>query len=147
MRTLTLVQPWATLIALGAKTIETRSWYTPYRGPLYIHAGKNVDGVVMMGESEAAKAFRQALRAGGFDRATDVPRGVIVCQCVLSDVRMIARGYEPPATERLFGNYQPGRYAWHLTDVQPVVPIPARGSLGLWECDLTATIIERTGTA
>lgn len=39
LRTLTLHQPWATLVALGVKTIETRSWRTHYRGPVAIHAG------------------------------------------------------------------------------------------------------------
>lgn len=38
MKALTLHQPWASLIALGVKTIETRSWSTSYRGPLAIHA-------------------------------------------------------------------------------------------------------------
>lgn len=40
MKMLTLHQPWASLIACGVKTIETRSWSTDYRGPLAIHAGK-----------------------------------------------------------------------------------------------------------
>ena len=40
MKALTLTQPWATLVAMGAKRIETRSWTTNYRGPLAIHAGK-----------------------------------------------------------------------------------------------------------
>lgn len=35
---LTLWQPWASLIAVGEKWIETRSWSTPYRGALAIHA-------------------------------------------------------------------------------------------------------------
>lgn len=39
MKALTLHQPWASLVALGVKTIETRSWATRYRGPLAIHAG------------------------------------------------------------------------------------------------------------
>lgn len=38
MKALTLHQPWATLVALGVKTIETRSWSTRYRGRLLIHA-------------------------------------------------------------------------------------------------------------
>lgn len=38
-RALTIRQPWASLIALGVKTIETRSWRTDYRGPLVIRAG------------------------------------------------------------------------------------------------------------
>lgn len=38
MRCLSLWQPWATLVAIGAKHFETRSWLCHYRGPLAIHA-------------------------------------------------------------------------------------------------------------
>jgi hypothetical protein len=40
VRALGLDQPWASLIAAGIKTIETRDWSTTYRGPLAIHANK-----------------------------------------------------------------------------------------------------------
>ena len=39
MRVLTIKEPFATLISLGIKTTETRSWRTNYRGEIYIHAG------------------------------------------------------------------------------------------------------------
>jgi hypothetical protein len=45
MKGLTLTQPWATLIAIGAKRIETRSWSTSYRGPIAIHAAKGLGPV------------------------------------------------------------------------------------------------------
>ncbi len=38
MKALTLCQPWASLVALGHKRIETRCWETKYRGTLAIHA-------------------------------------------------------------------------------------------------------------
>ena len=38
MKALTILQPWASLIACGAKMIETRSWSTAYRGEIAIHA-------------------------------------------------------------------------------------------------------------
>ncbi len=41
MKALSLHQPWASLIAEGVKTIETRSRATRYRGPLAIHAAKH----------------------------------------------------------------------------------------------------------
>lgn len=41
MKAITLYQPWATLVAIGEKRIETRSWSTKYRGPLAIHVSKN----------------------------------------------------------------------------------------------------------
>ena len=40
MKAITIIQPWATLIALGEKQFETRSWFTKHRGELAIHAGK-----------------------------------------------------------------------------------------------------------
>jgi hypothetical protein len=42
---LTLTQPYATLVALGAKTFVTRDWGTRYRGTLLIHAGKGLGPV------------------------------------------------------------------------------------------------------
>jgi hypothetical protein len=42
VKAITLWQPWASLVALGVKSIETRSWSTSYRGPLAIHAAKKV---------------------------------------------------------------------------------------------------------
>lgn len=45
MKTLTIRQPWASLIAAGVKTIETRSWSTRYRGPLAIHAAEATPSV------------------------------------------------------------------------------------------------------
>ena len=40
MKALSVKQPWANLIANGTKTIETRTWTTPYRGPLLIVSSK-----------------------------------------------------------------------------------------------------------
>ena len=38
MTVISLLQPWAQLVVLGAKKIETRSWNTAFRGELLIHA-------------------------------------------------------------------------------------------------------------
>jgi hypothetical protein len=40
MRTLSILQPWAWLIANGHKDIENRTWSTAYRGRFLVHAGK-----------------------------------------------------------------------------------------------------------
>lgn len=45
MKAITLWQPWASLVAIGAKTIETRSWATKYRGPLAIHAAARLTAI------------------------------------------------------------------------------------------------------
>ena len=44
MKTLSIRNPWAYLIAYGVKDVENRSWKTDYRGELLIHAsGKSDD--------------------------------------------------------------------------------------------------------
>jgi hypothetical protein len=43
MKALSIMQPWAWLIAAGHKDIENRTWATDYRGPVLIHAGKKFD--------------------------------------------------------------------------------------------------------
>lgn len=43
MKALSILQPFASLIALGLKDIENRSWPTSYRGDFLIHAGKGFD--------------------------------------------------------------------------------------------------------
>ena len=46
MKTLTIKQPWASLIAMGIKDIENRTWPTKYRGTILIHAGKKPAGSI-----------------------------------------------------------------------------------------------------
>lgn len=43
LKAISILQPRASLIACGAKKIETRGWSTSYRGPIAIHAGKKFD--------------------------------------------------------------------------------------------------------
>lgn len=43
MKAITLHQPYATLVAIGAKQYETRGFSTRHRGQIAIHAGKSHD--------------------------------------------------------------------------------------------------------
>jgi hypothetical protein len=64
VKILTLTQPWATLVALGAKQIETRSWSTPYRGSIAIHAAaglKPVGGPMGLQALCSDQHFRSAI--------------------------------------------------------------------------------------
>ena len=71
---ITLHQPWASLIALGIKTVETRSWLAPERllgQTVAIHAGKRV--VRRPGE-----VIERKLRAHwGDDWRLDMPTGAV----------------------------------------------------------------------
>lgn len=101
MKALSLLQPWATLIDVGAKTIETRSWPTSYRGLVAIHASKGFPGECR--ELCEDEPFRGALIRGGlpcesrapgayFVVADDIPRGVVLCICRVVDCRRTCSG-------------------------------------------------------
>ena len=146
MKAITLTQPWATLVAIGAKRIETRSWPTSYRGPLAIHAAKGFRSLPGGNLTDFClnEPFRTALTAGGvrlFVPGDDLPLGAVVatarialcCPTEYADRQIEEWGAEH---EREFGDYSPGRYLWVLADVVALpTPLPARGALGLWEWD------------
>lgn len=43
-RALSVRQPWAWAICHGWKDVENRTWRSHFRGPLYIHAGRQIRG-------------------------------------------------------------------------------------------------------
>ena len=155
MRAITLTQPWATLVAIGAKSIETRSWYTPFRGPLAIHAAKGYPANVRpicLEEPFLSKLKAAGITQYGIYHASNnqLPLGAIVATCDLVDCVQIPRAYQrllinmgagkpdemwipPDYPEFSFGDYTPGRYALILANVRRLPePIPATGALGLW---------------
>ena len=138
MKALTLYQPWATLVAIGAKKIETRSWSTPYRGPLAIHAGKCRDYIFDQSCLFICNSipYEDLLRKAGYDlKWLNMPRGAVVATCELVDVeRIYADSYIPGKPEFFLGDYSIGRYMWKLEHVSLLpISIPAKGAMGLWE--------------
>lgn len=129
MKALTLTQPWASLVAIGAKGWETRSWGTSYRGPLAIHAGGSFPAWARDFHEEMAEVYEQI--AG-----RPLPRGAIVATCRLVEVVRIplTHPFAPSECEDRLGDWSPGRFAWRLEDVVPRdPPVLAKGALGLWE--------------
>ena len=137
MKALTLRQPWATLIDLQAKRIETRSWFTDYRGELAIHASREYAWADLRCAQE--DDFRKAL-APRYSPLS-VPRGVALCVVkVVACVKTVevhklkAVGFPVAIEETIFGNFQPHRWAWALEYVRHLDHEPEfKGALGLWE--------------
>lgn len=127
MKVLSLREPWVALIAGGRKKIETRSWQTRYRGPLYIHASA--------AKIDCKNPHIQELLA--LVPKAEMHYGHIACRCMLADCvpmdEAFLRQMERHPIERLCGEYAPGRFAWMLEDIEVLSPpIPAKGMLGLW---------------
>lgn len=64
---LTVRQPWALALVLGVKPVENRSWVTPHRGELFIHAGKTWE------RPEVIAAVLDLLRDAGHQIPSEQP--------------------------------------------------------------------------
>lgn len=137
MKALSIWQPWASLIAIGAKHVETRHWGTPYRGPLLIHASKRWTGA----EREAAQdafdilptVFREKIPA-------EPPLGAVVAVAELYGCVQMSENLIGCTTnlELQLGGWEVGRFAWQLVNVRPLpTPFAARGAQGLFDLPVT----------
>ncbi|CQR74146.1 ASCH domain protein [Sporomusa ovata DSM 2662] len=161
MKAITILQPWASLIACGKKQIETRNWATKYRGPIAIHAGARFDRKLW--NLSLVDPIRNALDDLGYGNRNDLPLGAVIAIVDLVDCYYIVHhpgtdidiakniniGAEsmtedkhdpdfgkyivPTEQEFAFGDWTPGRYAWILENVHSIDPIPAKGRQRLWE--------------
>jgi activating signal cointegrator 1 len=138
MKGFSLTQPWASLVDLKAKQLETRSWYTSYRGPLVICAAKGYPKWAQ--DTCGEQPFFDVLQPH-FRSARDLPVGVALClvnllACVKTTElhKLESLNFKPSVNEIAFGDYSEGRYAWLLEHVRSFpTPIPVKGALGLWE--------------
>lgn len=139
MKAITVIQPWATLLATGKKHIETRSWRTNYRGKILIHAGKSAkDFFSEIYADEENYLFFCNAGIRNYKDFYAMPRGMILgkanlVNCMRIDELTAALIKEQHPDEYAFGDFMPGRYAWVMAD--PVLfekPIPASGKQGLW---------------
>lgn len=127
MKTLTIKQPWASLIILGYKRFEFRSWQTKYRGDLLIHAGLGVD-------NEAMKRLAKYL-------PDELPKGEIIGKVKLVDCIKMSPEFKKTLLEENSDIYKNSvfkeNYGWQMTNVEKFdEPIKAKGHLSLWEYDL-----------
>lgn len=153
MKGLSVHQPYASLLAWGAKRYETRGWRASYTGWLAIHAGKSMEVLLDMAEELSAFAqrkedpglmtlfFLDVLDKRGVDRSqftlNDLPRGALVGVAKLT-------GYHPGSTllptltaqEKAFGYFDESheqRFGWCMeSPFMLPEPIPFRGQQGLF---------------
>lgn len=148
MKCLSIIEPFATLIAIKEKKIETRSWKTNYRGRIAIHVSKNIDkeGKESCLKSEFFKVLdnKYIFKNGNnkiqynFNFGSIIAIGDLV-DCVqmeelYEDYAILKSGIKVEGNEFIFGDYTPGRYAWIIDNIQLLdKPIEVKGHLGLWD--------------
>jgi|SRR5579872_1130197 len=120
-RALSIRQPWAWAILHAGKRVENRTWYTPYRGPIYLHAALRVDYDAIEGLAEVIQ------------RITPRPpayRGAIVGRADLVDC---VPPEQAPADQF---SWAMGPWCFLLENVVAFdKPMALRGSLGLFSVD------------
>jgi activating signal cointegrator 1 len=132
MKVLSLLQPWATLVVMGVKKIETRSWSSSHRGDLLIHASLGKKAGLIVKDDPFKKYIPDF---------NELPFGAIIGKVIVEDIIPVDRLMLSDSMinklsleERAFGDYSKGRYAWILSEPEQFEkPISIKGSLGLWD--------------
>jgi hypothetical protein len=120
MKTLSVIMPWAWLIMKRGKDVENRTWKTDYRGRILIHASKKPDPFLT---EIVGRACSDELKGDElselFSWCGKIIGSIEIVDCVQnSNSKWAEQGM------------------WHWVLKNPVLlkePIPARGSLGLWD--------------
>ena len=127
MKTLTIKQPFATLIVEGLKEYEFRTWKTNYRGEILIHAGKAVD----------KKAMKKYEYLG-----LEYPKGCIIGKATITDCIKIddnARKILKEKNSVIYSNIIEDKnwngYGFKLENVEKLENIEVCGKLSFWEFD------------
>lgn len=125
MKTITIKQPFATLIAEGLKEYEFRTWKTNYRGDILIHAGKGID-------KEAMQRYAYL--------NLDYPSGCIIAKATITDCVLVddklkkeLQDKNPIVYYGVLNKSDWKGYGFKLDNIQKVDPIKVNGKLSFWE--------------
>jgi hypothetical protein len=117
-RALSIQQPWAWAILHAGKDVENRSWPTPFRGRVFVHAGKRFDsqGYAWMKSNAAQLGITVEIPPAAEMLRGGIVGAVTVTGCV-----------EDSDSPWFFGEY-----GFTLAEPEPLKLIPCRGALGFF---------------
>lgn len=132
--TLTIKQPWATLIVNGGKDIENRSWSTRFRGPVLIHASKKRD-------IEELRSYRHLQHCRDIEiewkgnetrKWSELPCGGVIGTAEIVDC-VVSSG----------SKWFVGEFGFVLANARPLPFFPCRGALGFWHCEYPQSLLSQ----
>lgn len=131
---LTVWEPYATLLMIGVKEFETRSWpasWAQVGKRIAIHAGRDKRDLALANE----EPFRTALAGRSFHLGC-VLGTVLLVESVRMDEAFIDG---LTVRERAFGHFEPGRHAFRCADPRWLhQPKPFVGHQKFWPLDAAA---------
>lgn len=136
MKALTLTEPWATLMRLEEKRVETRSWKLPnyiIGQEVAIHSAKGYPKWAQ--DMCNLPQFHSSLRPDGNYAYPELHRGHVLCVVKFIGCRFTEDVRNQISDKEMaFGDYEDGRFAWFSEFVTKIdTPIPAVGHLGFWD--------------
>jgi hypothetical protein len=161
-KAISLWQPHASLVIIGAKGVETRTWESPIRGRVVMHAAKTMRALDLCGLPYFWEAFDKAglWQLPEAQLANFSLRQLQRCYCEdltqkqrlewlplplgallgVADIVKCVPGPELAPTlsaqERAFGGYEEGKWGWILENVQAFdVPLPYVGEQNFFNVD------------
>lgn len=138
MKTITIKQPWASLICSGIKDIENRTWPTKFRGRVLVHASAKSSGKMIDLLTDEQYDY---VKKSGWKPSTNKPLSAIVgsveiVDCVINHPSIWAEHW---TTKPWNNGTRGGTYdvqCYNLVLANPIMfpePIPAKGKLSFWE--------------
>ena len=138
VKVISIRQPWASLVIMGIKDVENRTWTTPYRGPIYIHASQKFDSGAMdyleeFGDDLLDNDVNNILRI-----LPEQPRGALIGRVTLKEIVPFDE-YNVDALSRWHFD---DNFGWYLTDPEVLkTPIPMKGRLGLYSIEVPSSAL------
>ncbi len=129
MRALSIIQPWTSLIAVGIKDIENRTWRTSFRGEFLLHASAKrlAAGWDALTDEQRKAADRLIKPFGTVNDVKLLPVSAVIGKARLADC---VQNHPSVWAEK-------GVWNWVLEDVvlfdKPILNV--KGKLGFWEFD------------
>ena len=153
MKVITIWQPWASLIMIGAKPIEWRAWYAPrsiHGQRIGIHAGAR-----KVQKIEVYQIITDCVREGGQRLAgemvdhptgldiaktldliipliaapTSIPTSALLGTAIIGEPKLAADHGYPVDSDRL----DQQNWGWPLSDIETLAePLPMKGWQGFW---------------
>ena len=136
MKCLSVCQPYAHLIASGAKTVELRGWTTALRGEFLVHAARRI----RLADCRRLGADPRAMALGAIVGRAEL-LGVVEYRSAreldADRARHLApRGYYGARGMSSKGRSRTARYGFVLGRARALrAPIPLRGRLGFFDVD------------
>ena len=137
VRCISLWQPWASLMACGAKHMETRSWDTKVRGEIYIHASQTKIPIrewIRTMPNWWICQVEIALEVGVEDWLEKLPFMALVGTGELLST-LPATGVELVNAfpdQAPFGDFTPGRFVHRYYNLQKIEPVALKGRQGFF---------------